>query len=187
MDEQSAEFSSPHVERFREYLCLLARAHLPSRHPSKVEASDIVQQTLLKAHEHRGQFRGQSDAELAAWLRQMLVNHLADALRWGHRDKRDVRRERSLEGAIEDSFSRAEDWLAGHDTSPSHQAMKIEQLLRLTDAIAQLPDGQRETVVLHHLQGCSLTHIAGELQRSEPAVAGLLHRGLKTLRELMKE
>jgi RNA polymerase sigma-70 factor (ECF subfamily) len=187
MDEQSAELSRPHVERFREYLCLLARAHLSPNHPAKIEASDVVQQTLLKAHEQRGQFRGRSDAELAGWLRQMLVNHLADALRWGQRNKRDVRRERSLEAAIEDSFSRAEDWLAGHDTSPSHQAMKIEQLLRLTDAIAQLPDGQREAVVLHHLQGCSLADIAHELRRTEPAIAGLLHRGLKRLRELMKE
>ena len=75
--------SGPQVERFREYLCLLAHAHLRPRHPSKIEASDIVQQTLLEAYEQRGQFRGQSDGELAAWLKQMLVHNLADALRGG--------------------------------------------------------------------------------------------------------
>ncbi|MBI5761783.1 MAG: sigma-70 family RNA polymerase sigma factor [Planctomycetales bacterium] len=182
-----ADASGPRVERFREYLCLLARAHLSPRHSPKIEASDVVQQTLLEAHEQREQFRGRSDAELAGWLKQMLVHNLADALRGGLREKRDVRRERSLEAAIEDSISRAEDGLAANDTSPSQQAIKMEQLLRLADGLAQLPDDQREAVVLHHLQGWPLAQLAEQLQRSEPAVAGLLHRGLKKLREVMEE
>ncbi len=183
----SAPSSSPKVERFREYLCLLARTHLPPGRQSRVEASDIVQQTLLEAYEQRGQFRGNSDGELAAWLKQMLVHNLADALRGDERAKRDVRRERSLERAIEDSFSRAEGWLAANDASPSQQAICIEQLLRLAEEIAKLPDEQREAVVLHHLQGWSLAQLAGHLQRSEAAVAGLLRRGLKKLRELMED
>jgi len=184
---QSVPASGPQVERFREYLCLLARAHLPPRHPSKIEASDIVQQTLLEAYEQRGAFRGQSDGELAGWLKQMLVHNLADALRGGQRAKRDVRRERSLEAAIEDSFCRAEDWLAANEASPSQQAIRIEQLLQLADGLARLPDEQRNAVVLHHLQGWSLAQVADHLQRSEPAVAGLLRRGLKKLRDLMED
>jgi hypothetical protein len=43
-------------------------------------ASDIVQQTLLQAHEHRDQFRGASEAELVGWLRTILANILAAAL-----------------------------------------------------------------------------------------------------------
>src|SRR5262249_18365704 len=101
------------------------------------------------------------------------------------RAKRDVRRERSLEAAIEDSFSRTESWLAGSDPSPSKAAMRIEQLLRLAKEVAKLPDEQREAVVLHHLHGWSLAQLAGHLQRSEASVAGLLRRGLKKLRELM--
>src|SRR5205814_6592122 len=159
--DQSVQASGPQVERFREYLCLLARAHLPPRHPSKIEASDIVQQTLLEAYEQRGDFRGQSDGELAVWLKQMLVHNLADALRGGERAKRDVRRERSLEIAIEDSFCRAEDWLAGSDPSPSQAAMRVEQLLGLAQEVAKLPDEQRDAVVLHHLQGWSLAQLAG--------------------------
>jgi RNA polymerase sigma-70 factor (ECF subfamily) len=184
---QAADASGPQVERFREYLCLLARAHVPPRHPSKIEASDLVQQTLLDACQQQNEFRGQSDAELAAWLKQMLVHNLADALRGGERAKRDVRRERPLLMAIEDSFSRAENWLAATQSSPSQQAMRIEELLRLADGLAQLPDDQRESVVLHHLQGWSLAQIAEYLGRSESAVAGLLHRGLKNLRGWMAE
>lgn len=184
---KSVHASGPQVERFREYLCLLARAHLPPRHPSKIEASDIVQQTLLEAYEQRGTFRGQSDGELAVWLKQILVHNLADALRGGERAKRDVRRERSLEVAIEDSFCRAEGWLAANEASPSQQAIRIEQLLNLAEGLAKLPDEQRDAVVLHHLQGWSLAQLAGHLQRSEASIAGLLRRGLKKLRELMEE
>jgi RNA polymerase sigma-70 factor (ECF subfamily) len=184
---QAANASGPHLERFREYLCVLARAHVHPRHPSMIEASDLVQQTLLEACQQQNQFRGQSDAELAAWLKQMLAHNLADALRWCERAKRDVSRERSLEVAIEDSFSRAEDWLEANQTSPSEQAIRIEEFLRLADGLAQLPDDQRQSVVLHHLQGWPLAQMAEHLGRSESAVAGLLHRGLKNLRRLMVE
>jgi RNA polymerase sigma-70 factor (ECF subfamily) len=179
--------SGLHVERFREYLCLLAREHLAPGNPSKLEASDIVQQTLLEACQQQAQFRGQSDGELAGWLKQMLIHNLADALRESRRAKRDVRRERSLEAAIDDSFSRTENWLAANDLTPSHEAMRVEGMLRLADALADLPDKQREAVVLHHIQGRSLAVLAQQLNRSESAVAGLLHRGLKALRRLLDE
>jgi RNA polymerase sigma-70 factor, ECF subfamily len=184
---QLPDASGPQVERFRDYLCVLARAHVHPRHLSKIEASDLVQQTLLEACQQQNQFRGQSDAELAAWLKQMLVHNLADALRGCVRAKRDVRLERPLVTAIEDSFSRAEDWLAATQSSPSQQAIRIEEFLRLADGLARLPDDQRESVVLHHLQGWPLAQIADYLGRSESAVAGLLHRGLKNMRGLMAE
>jgi len=184
---QPANASGPQVERFREYLCVLARAHVHPRHPSRIEASDLVQQTLLEACQEQNQFRGRSDAELAAWLKQILTHNLADALRGCERAKRDIRRERSLAASIEDSFSRAEDWLAATHSSPSQQAIRIEDLLGLADGLAQLPDDQRESVVLHHLQGWSLAQMAEHMGRSESAVAGLLHRGLKRLRGVMAE
>ncbi|HEV2950282.1 MAG TPA: sigma factor [Gemmataceae bacterium] len=69
----------PHVgselslDRFRHYLLLLAQLHLGNPARAKLDASDVVQETLLEAHRKRGQFRGRNEAELAAWLRQMLA------------------------------------------------------------------------------------------------------------------
>src|SRR6476660_1199427 len=104
---------------YQSYLYLLARSHLGRRHQARLDPSDIVQQTLLHAHQKRSQFRGASEPELMAWLRQILANNLADAVRGLARAKRDVARERSLDRDVDDSFSRVDGWLAAVQSSPS--------------------------------------------------------------------
>jgi RNA polymerase sigma-70 factor (ECF subfamily) len=86
----------PDVQQYRAYLYLLARSHIGTRHQAKIDASDIVQQTLLDAHQKQAQFRGATEAEWMAWLKQILAHNLADAVRGLARAKRDVSRERSL-------------------------------------------------------------------------------------------
>jgi RNA polymerase sigma-70 factor (ECF subfamily) len=171
------------LEQFRSYLLLLARMQLGAQR-DRIDPSDVVQQTLLEAHAHADQFHG-DDSALAAWLRQALVNNLRDAQRAQRRNKRDVRRELSLEEAVEQSSARLGEMLAAAQSSPSQRAVRNEDLLRLADALAQVHEAQREAIVLHHLQGCSLSETARRLGKTDAAVAGLLHRGLKRLRELM--
>ncbi|HUE71083.1 MAG TPA: sigma-70 family RNA polymerase sigma factor [Pirellulaceae bacterium] len=176
--------SSLDLQRFRTYLLLLARSH---DQMGGEEASDIVQKTMLAAHAQRAEFRGQSPAELAAWLKQILRREVIDAYRQRRRLKRDVRREVPLEAEVDGSFSRAQVWLAAAQTSPSQLVSREEELVAMADALAQLPEAQREAVVLHHLQGASLAEVAAQLQRTEAAVAGLLHRGLKQLRQILDQ
>jgi RNA polymerase sigma-70 factor (ECF subfamily) len=184
MDQQAGAYR-PAPERFREYLLLLARAHLGGELRGNPAPSDIVQQTLLEAHRKRDQFRGHSDAELAAWLRQMLAYGIADAIRARGRAKRDAARERSLEAALDASSARLEAWLAADQSSPSQRAVRQEELLRLAEALARLPEDQRIAVELKHLHGRSVAAIAREMGRSETAVGGLLRRGMTRLRELL--
>jgi RNA polymerase sigma-70 factor (ECF subfamily) len=173
------------LEEFRSYLLLLARMQLDPGPRNRIDPSDIVQQTLLEAHAKADQFQGDNSA-LAAWLRQALVNNLRDAWRALHKDKRDIRREQALPEAVEQSSARLQDMLAAAHSSPSQRAVRNEELLRLADALTQLPEAQRDAIVLHHLQGCSLAETARRLDKTDAAVAGLLHRGLKKLREIMK-
>ena len=175
------------MERFRSYLLLLARTRLRGLPDARLNASDIVQQTLLDAYRQRQQFRGQGPSGMAGWLRRMLACNLADAQRALHRDKRDVDRERSLEAELADSSARLASWLAADQSSPSQQAARNEQALQLADALAALPEAQREAIVLHYWQGCTLAETAQQLGRTPAAVAGLLHRGLRTLRGLLNE
>ncbi len=172
------------VEQYRSYLLVLARMQLDARAQHKVEASDVVQHTLLEAHANRQQFSGDEDG-FAAWLRKALANNIRDALRRARRQRRDVSRERSLEATLEQSSARLGDCLAAAQSSPSLQAVRSEELLRLSDALLALPDAQREAVMLHHLQGWKLGEVAAHLGRTDAAVAGLLHRGLRRLRELV--
>ena len=169
------------------HIHLATRLHLDHRLQGKLDPTDIVQQTLMKAHEKRSQFRGRSDAELTAWLRQILVNNLAEAGRRFGAESRNVARERSLEASLEESSQRLESWLAADQSSPSQRFMRQEQGLRLADALAELPEDQRRAVELHHLRGYSVAEVGKLMNRSRPAVVGLLFRGLKKLRQLLKD
>ena len=157
----------------------------PASLQTKLDASDVVQQTLLKAHEHRDQFHGSSQAELMAWLRQILANELAGAMRRFNTGARDLGRERSVHVNLDESSSRICAWLAANQTSPSECASREEELLRLADALAKLPADQRTCIELHHLQGHRVADVAKMLDRGEEAIVGLLYRGLKKLRQLL--
>jgi RNA polymerase sigma-70 factor (ECF subfamily) len=174
-------------ERFREYLRLLARLQLPGRLRAKVDASDVVQLTLLEAHQARAQLAEMPDAARAAFLRRILANNLADLARRFAAEARDVGRERSLEAELQASSARLADFLEAEQSSPSQRAVREEQLLILAQALTQLPEEQRLAVEMKHLQGCSVAAISQALGHSETAVGGLLRRGLKKLRELMPD
>ena len=182
---ETAGSDEPTPDQFRSYLRLLARMQLDERLRRKMDPSDIVQQTLLQAHRALGDFRGSTDAEMAAWLRQILARNLAHAVRDFGRDKRNINRERSLEQAVNASSARLEAWLAAEQSSPSQKAQRNEHVLQLCEALEQLPDAQREAVELHYWHGCTLAEIADQMDRTPAAIAGLLKRGLRKLRELM--
>jgi RNA polymerase sigma-70 factor (ECF subfamily) len=178
----AAPFSPHDLERYRDYLRLLARLQLDPRLRARLDASDVVQQTFLQAHQALAEFHGSTEAELAAWLRQILARTLAHAARDHGRDRRDVDRERSLESAVAASSVRLESWLAAEQSSPSQQAQRNEQVLRLAEVLAGLPEAQREALVLHYWQDWTTVEIGRHLGRTPAAVAGLLKRGLKELR-----
>jgi len=175
------------LERFRSYLLLLARLRLDRKVRAKLDASDVVQQTLLEAHQAIATLRGENVEAQAAWLRQILARNLGNAVRDLTRDKRDVNRERSLHAALDESASHLEGWLIADQSSPSVRAERQERALLLAQALEALPEAQREAVVLRHFHKASLADMATELHTTTAAVTGLLHRGLKKLRQLLKE
>jgi len=175
------------LEEYRDYLLTLARLHLADRLRAKLDPSDAVQQTLLRAHENRDQFRGGTEVERAAWLRRILANVLASSARAFSTAARDIGAEQSLAAVLDGSSARLGEWIAADHSSPSEHAVWGEQLFRVSSALARLPDDQRRAVELHHIRGCTVAEVAAVMGRSTRAVAGLLLRGMRRLRQLLDE
>src|SRR5262245_41171737 len=82
----------------RSYLLVLARAQVEGRLRAEVDASDIVQQTLLEAYRGFPRFEGITEAEWLTWLKRILAHNAADAARHFHgTDKRQAGREIGLD------------------------------------------------------------------------------------------
>jgi RNA polymerase sigma-70 factor (ECF subfamily) len=185
--DQPLQDDRPDLERYREYLRTLARLQIDDRLRGKLDPSGVVQQTLLEAYQVCNHLRGLNEAQLAAWLRRALAHNLADEVRRLRAQARDVGRERSLQQAVDESSARLEALLAAEQSSPSQEAVRQEDLLRLADALARLPEDQRAAVELHHLEGRTLAETAEVLGRTRSGAASLVFRGLKNLRQTLEE
>ncbi len=174
------------LELYRRYLRLLARVQIGQRLRGKVDASDLVQETFLEAHQNFARFRGTTEAELIRWLRQILAANLADLFRrYLGTQGRDVRLEREIEDAFDRSSVLLDRGLVAAQSSPSQQAARREQAVLLADALDQLPPDYREVLVLRHLEGLTFPEVARRMERSLDSVEKLWMRGLARLRRVL--
>lgn len=90
-----------------------------------------------------------------------------------------------MQAALDRSSAGIEHWLAAEQSSPSHHVMRVEEALRVAQGIQSLPEDQRDAVVMYYWEDCTLADVGAHLNRSAAAAAGLVHRGLKRLREHM--
>ena len=176
------------LETYRQYLRLLARTSIDASLQGKADPSDLVQETFLKAHQHFDQFRGQGEAELTTWLRQILARNLADLVRRYHlAESRRSGRERSLEQLLATSSAALDNLLARVGDSPSQSAEDRELSVVLANALAELSDEQREVIVLRSLQERDWPEVARRMGRTAGAVRKLWVRALKRLRPLIEK
>jgi RNA polymerase sigma-70 factor (ECF subfamily) len=173
--------------RCRNYVGLVARAHVEHSLRRKVDASDLVQQTLLEAHRGFAGFRGQTADEWLAWLRRILVHNAADCVRhYRQTDKRQQRREVPLRtGRADDSA--AVGWEpADPGESPSQLVMRMERDLEIADSIAGLSEDHREVIVLRSLERLPFDEVARRMGRSRPAVQMLWTRAVRSLQQILE-
>jgi RNA polymerase sigma-70 factor, ECF subfamily len=176
------------LELYRAYLSLLARLQIGTRLQVKADAEDLVQETFLKAHRDFAQFRGNSEKEWVGWLRQILAYQLAHLVRRYHGSKRrDIKLERAMEDALNESSSALDRGLAAPHSTPSQQALRREQSVLLADALNQLPPDYREVIILSHLQGQSFPEVAQAMGRTLDSVKNIWARALAKLRRILGE
>ena len=176
------------LQHYRNYLMLLAATQIGKRLQPRVSPSDIVQETMLKAHRHFAQFQGHSERELLAWLRQILVNNLARFVEQHFlAAKRDLRKEVSIEQlgkSLEESSTNFQAVLHAGGDSPSVGAQHREEAVVLADRLAELPRHYREVLILRNIQGLSFEETATRLDRTLGATRMLWLRAIEKLREV---
>jgi RNA polymerase sigma-70 factor (ECF subfamily) len=182
----STEAQGELMESCRAYLLLVANEELDSDLQAKLGASDLVQETLLKAHQGFDRFRGQSHGEFLAWLRQILLHNLANYRRhYELTAKRRTARELSL--GTNGSLSGLNVELADDTTSPSDHAIKKEEADRVHRAIDQLPDDYRQVIILRNREHQSFKEIGSQLNRSADAARMLWYRAFERLVTIMEQ
>jgi RNA polymerase sigma-70 factor (ECF subfamily) len=176
------------LEAYRAYLDILARMEIGRRLQTKIDASDVVQETFLEAHRNFGNFRGTVEPEFAAWLREILAARISNLVRhYVGTQARDVRREQGLEINLDQSSQMLDRGLCSLQATPSQNASNREQGVLLAQALAQLPEEYRDVVVLRQLQELPFAEVAERMERSVDSVQKLWVRALVRLRQLLKD
>jgi RNA polymerase sigma-70 factor (ECF subfamily) len=174
------------LELYRNYLRLLARSLIRQPLQIRLDASDLVQETFLKASRDFPQFAGSGEKELVSWLRQILVRTLVNQAKHHQARGRDQRRQESLDVLLDRSSLAVQQQLADSIASPSVHAVGREQSVLLADALARLPADYREVFVLRNLEQIPVDEIAARLGRSPNAVRKLWGRAMIALKNAME-
>jgi RNA polymerase sigma-70 factor (ECF subfamily) len=176
------------LEAYRSYLRLLARVRIGDRLRTKLDPEDVVQDAFLRAHRGFSRFRGDSEAEFLAWLRQILAAELANQVRrYLGTGGRDLRLEREFGEALDRTSAAFDGGLVSQDSSPSHRAERGERLARLAEALDRLPEDYREAIVLRQFEGLGFPEVASRMDRSVDSVKNLWARALGKLRRELRE
>jgi RNA polymerase sigma-70 factor (ECF subfamily) len=171
------------MESYRLYLGLLARVQVGRRLQGKIDAADILQETYMIASRDFGRFRGESEGELLAWLRRILVGVVANQVRHYLGTKgRDARLEVELAGDLDRSSRALDRALVARQSSPSQRASRRERAVLLADALERLPDDYREVIVLRQIEELAFPEVAARMGRTEDSVKNLWTRALSRLR-----
>lgn len=162
------------LESHRDQLRRQADQALPGRIKSRVDASDIVQQTCLSVFRQISDFQGNDSAQFAAWVRQIHERNIQNAVR-------DQLQTRKRGDGFEESLP--QEFAAEQQATPSRHAMQREDAILIEQALEKLPDDERSVLRLRYLEGKTLVQIHDELGLTKDAVVWLLQKGMKHLRQ----
>jgi len=173
------------LDHCRAYLLLVAEKEFGADLRGKEGASDLVQETFVRALKAFSHFQGNEESEVLAWLRQILMNGVVDfARRYRNTQKRQIDRERSIDG--DSSVESLKEQLAGDLTSPSGQAMARERDVQLEQALEELPEHYRQVILMRHRDNLSFVQIAALTEMSDNAARKLWWRAVKRLEQVVE-
>ena len=176
--EEIIEALGCRLESCRRFLLLVANRELDSDLKRKGGASDLVQETFIEAQRRFVRFEGESDSELRAWLRQILLYKIAD---FNRRYRATAKRRQSLE--VDLDMAQGRDDCPVETCTPSWHASKAEERDLLERAVERLPEAYRRVILLVNRDHRSFAEAGRELERSTEAARKLWSRAIVRLRE----
>lgn len=174
------------LDHYRDYLLQVANEELQSHLVPKVAPSDLVQETFLQAARDFRRFAGQGEAELRAWLRQILIHNLLDATRsFAGTQKRDISREVPLHAAGEGTGLAVD--IEGHPSVPGNGSVGRDNLLAVQAALVKLNEVDRQVITLRTFEGLTFDQVGTTMGRSAEASRKLWSRAIDKLACILDE
>src|SRR5438067_3640293 len=173
---------------FREPLRRVIDLRLDPAIARRVDASDIVQDVLIEANQRLTDYLKSPGMPFHLWLRHLAQDRIIDTHR-RHRlaQRRSVDREQPIARAAwsdESSVSLVAQ-LIDTERTPTSEAMLHELQRRLSDAVDQLADDDRDIVLMRHHEALSNQEVAGLLGLTEAAASMRYLRALRRLRAVL--
>ena len=181
-------------ERHRPALRRMIGLRLDRTLSRRVDASDVVQDVLLKANQRLADYLRNPSIPFHAWLRQIAQDHVIDAHR-RHRQAgmRSMDRERPMTvgrpaGPADDRSSLdLAAQLRDPALTPGAEVLRRELECRFREALLLLEDDDREIILLRHFEQLS-NGVAARVLGLSDAAAGMRHlRALRRLRAILAE
>ena len=169
--------------QLQDYFLILARHQLDNQLANRLNPSDVVQESLTKAAQGIRDFRGETAAEIRAWLKAIVINEVKDLRRKHQTQKRDVRQEANL-GLADESQGQPHDPQVD-SRSPQSHAIANEELTKLRTILEELPSDYKTVIELRSLERLSFQQVAERMQRTPEATSKLWYRAVIAMRKRM--
>ncbi|HRX85397.1 MAG TPA: sigma-70 family RNA polymerase sigma factor [Phycisphaerae bacterium] len=164
----------------------MLRAYINRRLPLEMKRTiapdDILQEVWIRAHRFLRDGGGEAIDSFDRWLLTLTSSVLVDQLRAHQAVKRGGRQRPARMAAEQTTFLDLFNRVASSRTSPSTEVAVGEAVRLLQSALECIPEDLGRVVRMRHIQGMSYEQISREIDRSIPAVRGLLTRGMRKLR-----
>jgi RNA polymerase sigma-70 factor (ECF subfamily) len=177
------------LARHRDRLRQMVAVRLDRRLAARVDPSDVVQEALADAARKLAGYLERRPLPFYPWLRQLAWERLVKLhQRHLRTQKRSVtREERAFPGLPDESAQELARRLVSPGTSPSNQVLREELRGRVREALGQLPERDREVLLLRYLEQLSTAEVAAVLEITEGAVKVRHLRALARLRGLLSD
>ncbi|MCO6436719.1 MAG: sigma-70 family RNA polymerase sigma factor [Phycisphaerae bacterium] len=175
-----------HLSRLAPQLRAYVERRIPAVFRALISPDDVLQETWTAAYRSAGRFEPIADGAIDRWIYRIAEQRLLLALRHLRRQKRGGN-VGHVSGYVPDSsyldlFSR----LSSPGRTPSSVAASQEAIRTMRSALDSLDEDQRRAVSLHHLEGLTRAEVAEVMDRTKPAVNGLIYRAMDELRKVLR-